>query len=172
MRSDSAEEGKPFPQLVNTSVTSDLTQTGDLLKRLWPLIPQIPTSLKSVQLMTKRAPARPSRWCHLEFFDAIGGDLSRLRLGYCHASQGRRVTEGINTKSSGSTDVYLPCFLNLDSRTEIRLIMSAITAQIGWACYQPAYCVCFTSGQAGKRLQRSDGNDRLIVTHASSNGPD
>lgn len=82
------------------------------------------------------------------------------------------MTEGINTKSSGSTDAYLPCFLNLDSQREIGLIMSAIRAQIGWAYDQPAYTVCFTSGQAGKRLQRSDGNARLIVTHASSNGPD
>lgn len=81
------------------------------------------------------------------------------------------VREGINTTSSGSTDVYLPCFMNLHSHRQILLIMAAFTAQIGLACYQSAYSVCFYKWTGREKgFEHSDEEDRLIVIHASSNG--
>lgn len=78
------------------------------------------------------------------------------------------VREGINTTSSGSTDVYLPCFINLHPHRQILLIMAAITAQIGLAYYQSAYGVCF-SVQAGEGI-RTFRSGTLIVIRVSSNG--
>lgn len=94
----------------------------------------------------------------------------------------RSVTEGINTVSSGSADVYLPCIVNLHSQREISLvIMAAITAHGPGPLPACAHGVCFTSGQAAgggqnkkrrRGLKHSDGKSRLIGIHASSNGPD
>lgn len=74
------------------------------------------------------------------------------------------VRGGINAESSGSTDVYLPWFMNLHSHRHNLLIMAGITAQIGRVYYQSVYSVCFTSGQAGKGgFEHFDEEDRLIL---------
>lgn len=63
----------------------------------------------------------------------------------------RGVTKGINTVSSGSADVYLPCIVNLHSQREILLvIMAAITAITG-----PVYHRClFNKWTGGGRRTR------------------
>lgn len=91
----------------------------------------------------------------------------------------RNVTEGINTVSSGSADVYLPCIVNLHSQREISLIMAAITVHGPGLLSARAQCLFYKWTGGGRRTQKkggvlkhSDGKSRLIGIHASSNGPD
>lgn len=52
-------------------------------------------------------------------------------------------------------------------------IMAAISAPKGSSSYLSAYCICLTSGHAGgEGNEDSEGEDRLMLIDASSNGLD